>query len=155
MVRDDREWLILVADDSADDRMLVRYALNAVAPKVRVSETVDGVDTLAYLRDATQPFPDLLLLDLKMPRKDGLETLAEIRGDPELRHLPVIAIFTVETDPEFVRRAYAQGVNAYVEKPSTLAELKVLMEVLVRYWFEIATLPSHAELRAARERSAE
>ena len=153
MVSDQREWLILVADDSADDRMFIRNALHAVAPKVRVSETVDGIDTLAYLRGAAQPFPDLLLLDLKMPRMDGLETLAEIRGDPGLRHLPVIAIFTTATDPEFVRRAYASGVNAYVGKPSTLGELKVLMEVLVRHWFEIATLPSHAQLTAARPNS--
>lgn len=134
--------LILVVDDNEDDRMFVRNALNFVDPDIQIAEAVDGFDALRYLRDASNPFPDLILLDLKMPRKDGLETLAEIRQDPKLRHLPVVAVFTTATDPEFVKRAYMTGANAYVGKPSNMASLRDVMGGIVRHWFEIATLPS-------------
>jgi CheY-like chemotaxis protein len=133
--------LVLVVDDNEDDRMFVRDALRQVAPEVLVAELGDGVELLEYLRDRTRPFPDLVLLDLQMPRKDGLETLAEIRLDSSLRHVPVIAVFTTATDQEFVRRAYSSGANAYVGKPSTMAGLRDIMAGLVQHWFEIVTLP--------------
>ena len=133
--------VVLVVDDDPDDRMFVRNALRAVAPDLRIEEAIDGEDALAFLRDRSRPFPDLVLLDLKMPRKDGLETLSEIRLDPDLRHVPVIAIFTTATDPEFVRQAYLNGANAYVGKPSTMLGMKEIMSGVVRHWFEIATLP--------------
>jgi two-component system, chemotaxis family, response regulator Rcp1 len=135
--------LILVVDDNEDDRMFVRNALSEVDPNVRVAEAVDGIDALDYLRDASKAFPDLILLDLKMPRKDGFETLADIRQDPKLRHLPVVAVFTTATDPEFVRRAYCTGANAYVGKPSNMASLREIMGGIVKHWFEIATLPEN------------
>jgi CheY-like chemotaxis protein len=136
-----RDRVILVVDDNEDDRMFVRNALTAVDPSIVVAEAVDGVDALAYLRDETRTFPDFILLDLKMPRKDGLETLAEIRRDPRLQHLPVVAIFTTATDPAYVRRAYAVGANAFVGKPSSISGMRDVMAAIVRHWFEIATLP--------------
>jgi CheY-like chemotaxis protein len=134
--------LILVVDDNPDDRMFVRNALKEVAPEVALAEAFDGVDALAYLRDARNVVPDLVLLDLKMPRKDGFETLAEIRGDSDLCHLPVVAVFTTSTDPEFVWRAYRTGANAYIGKPSSVALLRDAMAGVVKHWFEVATLPS-------------
>jgi len=133
--------LILIVDDDEDDRMFVRNALSQVDPDVRIAEAVDGFEALAYLRDSSKTFPDLVLLDLKMPRKDGLETLADVREDPTLRHVPVVAMFTTATDPEFVRRAYLAGANAYIGKPSNMASLRDVMSGLVKHWFEIVTLP--------------
>lgn len=137
----DHARVVLVVDDDKDDRMFVRNALREIDPEIIVAEAVDGFDALDYLRDTSKPQPALILLDLKMPRKDGLETLAEIRDDPLLRHLPVIAIFTTATDPAFVKRAYATGANAYVGKPSTIAGMREVMAGIVLYWFEIVTLP--------------
>lgn len=136
-----RARIILVVDDDADDRMFVRRALREIDPGFVVAEAVDGVDAIAYLRDLSNTRPDLVLLDLKMPRKDGLETLADIRADPLLRRPPVIVMFTTATNPEYVERAYLTGANAYVGKPSTLAGLREIMAGLTRYWFELATLP--------------
>jgi len=133
--------LVLVVDDSDDDRAFVRDALRAVAPHVKCAEARDGFEALAYLRDESQPFPDLVLLDLKMPRKDGMETLAEIRADSSLRHLVIVAVFTTATDPAFVREAYAKGANAYLGKPSSRAALRNMMAGMVRHWFEVVTLP--------------
>jgi two-component system, response regulator len=133
--------VILVVDDNEDDRMFVRTALEGVDANIVIAEAGDGVEALEYLRDDARAFPDFILLDLKMPRKDGLETLAEIRLDPKLRHLPVVAIFTTATDPDLVRRAYEGGANAFVGKPSTIGGMRETMAGIVRHWFEIATLP--------------
>jgi len=141
MNRAAKAHVILVVDDNEDDRMFVRTALESVDADIVIAEAVDGVEALEYLRDETRAFPDFVLLDLKMPRKDGLETLAEIRLDPKLRHLPVVAIFTTATDPELVRRAYDTGANAYVGKPSSINGMRETMAGIVRHWFEIATLP--------------
>lgn len=134
---------VLVVDDSEDDRTFVRTALLSVDPDIQISEACDGVEALDYLR-SDRPFPDLILLDLKMPRKDGMETLAEIRRDPDLRHVPVIAVFTTATDPEYVRLAYTTGANAYLGKPSTMASLREVMDAVVKHWFGVVTLPDGA-----------
>ncbi|CAN5819779.1 response regulator [soil metagenome] len=141
MRADPRARLVLLVDDSEDDRMFARDALRHVAPDVLVAEATNGVEAMAYLRDETRPLPDLVLLDLKMPLKDGFEVLAEMRLDPRLRHVPVVTIFTTATDQSFVRTAYAAGANAFVGKPSTMAGLHEVMTGIVRHWFEIATLP--------------
>lgn len=140
---------ILVVDDDADDRMFVRRALRTVAGDLHVAEAVDGEQALIYLRDTSRPFPDLVLLDLKMPRMDGFETLAAIRRDPLLLHRPVVAIFTTATDPESVRKAYRAGANAYVAKPSSMGSLTDMMAGVVRHWFDTATLPQHPRAAAA------
>ncbi len=137
----EKERAILVVDDDEDDRMFVKAAMQVVAPTVLVEEAEDGVVALQILHDQARRLPDLVLLDLNMPRKDGLEVLAEIRTDPALRQLVVIAIFTTATDPESVRLAYASGANAYIGKPSSLLGLQAMMAGIVRHWFEIATLP--------------
>ena len=132
---------MLLVDDSEDDRMFARNALRDVAPDIQVAEAANGVEAMAYLRDETRPLPDLVLLDLKMPLKDGFEVLAEMRLDPRLRHVPVVTVFTTATDQSFVRTAYAAGANAYVGKPSTMAGLQDVMAGIIRYWFEVVTLP--------------
>jgi CheY-like chemotaxis protein len=148
MPSDLSSYLILIVDDSEDDRQFVRDALHGIAPGLRLAEAHDGVEALAYIRNPANAMPDLVLLDLKMPRKDGLETLADIRDDLTLRHLPVVAVFTTATDPEFVRRAYAAGANAYIGKPSSMEGLRHIMDGVIRHWFEIATLPPHPNGRA-------
>jgi CheY-like chemotaxis protein len=95
-----------------------------------------------------RPFPDLVLLDLKMPRMDGFEALAEVRADPALRHLPIVTVFTTATDPEFVRRTYAEGANAFLGKPATHEALVTMMRVLASYWFSVVVLPPPGPARA-------
>jgi CheY-like chemotaxis protein len=112
---------------------------------------VDGQDLLDYLRhegryaDGTvdAPRPQIILLDLNMPRMDGREALAEIKADATLRQIPIV-VLTTSRDSEDVFRTYDLGVNSFITKPNTFAGLVDLMRTWTQYWFEIAELPGKA-----------
>ncbi|MEX0886865.1 MAG: response regulator [Phycisphaeraceae bacterium] len=138
---------ILMADDDPDDQMMARYALaaNRVINDLRFVD--DGEQLLQYLRRegryanrGESPRPGLILLDLNMPRKDGRQALAEIKSDPNLRCIPVIALTTSRAE-EDVARSYSLGVNSYITKPVTLEELVDTMKVIGQYWLGIVALP--------------
>ncbi|MFD1733571.1 response regulator [Deinococcus malanensis] len=117
-------------------------ALELAAMPVVMTVARDGrevVDQLDELKDGGR-LPDLVLLDLNMPRMNGFEVLTAIRRDPALAHLPVV-VFTTSTAPEDVKRAYALNANSYVSKPVTLTGFMQLMERLGAYWFGTASLP--------------
>lgn len=139
---------ILLADDDADDRMLALEALDEsrLVNEMRVVE--DGEELLdylhrrgKYLNPDDSPRPGLILLDLNMPRKDGREALAEIKADPELRHIPVIVLTTSRAE-EDIYRTYDLGVSSFITKPVTFDELVEKMRVLGQYWFGIVELPT-------------
>lgn len=138
---------ILMADDDEDDRMFAREALeeSRVLNDFRCVE--DGEELLNYLRrrgpyavPGSAPRPGLILLDLNMPRKDGRETLAEIKTDPTLRSIPVV-VLTTSSAQEDIARTYDLGVNSFVTKPVTFAALVDVMRDMGRYWIEIVQLP--------------
>ena len=87
------------------------------------------------------PRPDLILLDLNMPRKDGREALQEIKADPELRQIPIVVLTTSKAD-EDIYRTYDLGVNSYITKPVSFEGLVEVMKTLTSYWFHIVRLPS-------------
>lgn len=139
--------VILVADDDTDDWALLKEAFRESdsPPELRFVE--DGVELIDYLKgngryaDQTKfPRPVLILLDLNMPRMDGREALAEIKGDPLLKIHPVV-IFTTSSEPHDVGRTYRNGANSYVRKPATFSELRDFTSHLERYWFEVVKLP--------------
>lgn len=137
---------ILMADDDADDRSLAKEALldGRLANDLRFVD--DGEDLLAYLRregkyaGGDAPRPGLVLLDLNMPKMDGRTALKEIKNDPDLRQIPVVALTTSKAD-EDVHRAYDLGVNSYIVKPVTFEALVDILQTLGKYWFEIVELP--------------
>lgn len=140
---------ILLADDDADDRMLTRDALaeSRLANDLRFVE--DGEQLMAYLRredrfasPEASPRPGLILLDLNMPRKDGREALREIKGDPNLRSIPIVVLTTSKAE-EDIYRTYDLGVNSFITKPVTFDGLVSVMRGLGRYWFEIVELPPY------------
>jgi CheY-like chemotaxis protein len=143
-----RPIVILLADDDEDDIAFTTRALNEsrLANDVRVVS--DGVELLDYLRrrgryadpDAS-PRPDLLLLDIAMPRKSGIEALSEIRSDPVLRTIPVIMLTTSPAE-EDIQRSYGTGANSYITKPVTFQSLVEVMQEVQTYWFQIVKLPS-------------
>lgn len=139
---------ILLADDDADDRLLTRDALaeSRLANDLRFVE--DGEELMQYLRrggryadPGASPRPGLILLDLNMPRKDGREALREIKGDPSLRHIPIVVLTTSKAE-EDIYRTYDLGVNSFITKPVTFEGLVNVMRGLGRYWFEIVELPA-------------
>jgi CheY-like chemotaxis protein len=144
--------VLLIVDDDPDDRMFTREALLAVAPSLDVREVEDGIEFVDYLRSTGpgRPFPDLVLLDLKMPRMDGFEALAAVRADPALRHVAIVAVFTTATDPEYVLRTYSEGANAFLGKPATREGLLAMMRVVAAYWFGTVSLPPRGPVPQTR-----
>lgn len=143
--------MILVTDDDEEDQMLTREALAEARWPNASRFVVDGDDLLDYLyrRGAyagaqAAPYPDLILLDLKMPRKDGFEALREIKADPRLRRIPVV-VLTTSAAEEDVTRAYDLGVNSFIVKPVTFEGYVDIMRSLGNYWFGIVQLPSEEQ----------
>jgi CheY-like chemotaxis protein len=139
---------ILMADDDEDDRVLTADALRRSRLVNDIRFVVDGDDLMKYLRNegayapggVEAPRPGLILLDLNMPKKDGREALAEIKGDPELRRIPVVVLTTSKAE-EDIFRTYDLGVNSFVSKPVTFEDLAGVMAALAGYWFELVKLP--------------
>lgn len=140
--------VILMADDDADDRLLTQEALNEsrVINDLRFVE--DGEELMEYLflrgkyaNGEIAPRPGLILLDLNMPKKDGREALREIKGDPNLRRIPVVVMTTSKTE-EDIFRSYDLGASSFITKPVTFAGLVELMRTMGQYWIEFVELPS-------------
>jgi len=143
-----RPVTILMADDDEDDRLLTAGALKRSRLINDVRFVVDGDDLMQYLRGTgvyapggkPAPRPGLILLDLNMPKKDGREALAEIKGDPSLCDIPVVVLTTSKGEEDIVR-TYQLGVNSFVSKPVSFDELANVMQTLAGYWFELVELP--------------
>ncbi len=136
---------MLVVDDSDDAVVLTREAVDSTE-SLRIGQVVpDGSEALRYLRQeppyqhATRP--DLILLDLNMPRQGGIETLRLLKRDPSLRDIPVI-ILTVSDRVSDIRLAYAEGAASYVRKPDDFEAFAAMMRELQDYWTLVCKLPS-------------
>lgn len=136
---------ILAAEDDADDRVLLADAFVESGVPVALDFVADGVEAMEFLQrhdaDPALGLPDLLLLDLNMPRMDGRETLRAIREHDRLRHLPVIVLTTSRAELD-IRVSYRLGANSYVTKPRRFDELTAVLRSLERYWMDIVQLPS-------------
>jgi chemotaxis family two-component system response regulator Rcp1 len=141
---------IFLIDDNAGDIRLITEALHAAAPGAEVRSICDGTLAIPGLEAAleTGEAPNLVLLDLRMPKKDGLEILAEIKKDPNMRHLPVV-ILTSSEAPSDVFRAYALHANAVVTKPLGFVRLRSVLTTLCEFWLRVAHLPEAAYARHA------
>jgi CheY-like chemotaxis protein len=125
---------ILLVEDDADDRMLFTDALNEVSSEVRLktaSHCEDGIDSLIKPQDE---LPDLVVMDINMPGKNGLECLEDIRNHVRLKKLPVI-ILSTDTDEDVIKDAYRRGANFYISKPNSYAALKLeVRKILSMDW---------------------
>lgn len=143
-----RAVTILMADDDEEDREMTRDALQNSHLANEMRFVVDGQDLMDYLRregvysgpDVDAPRPGVILLDLNMPKKDGREALAEIKGDENLRCIPVI-VLTTSKDEQDIFRTYDLGVSSFITKPVTFGGLVEVMRTWQRYWFELVELP--------------
>jgi CheY-like chemotaxis protein len=138
---------ILLAEDDDDDYLLTTQALTENRLINTIHRVRDGVELLQYLyregcyaAPASAPTPSLILLDLNMPRKDGREALREIKGNAELRRVPVVVLTTSRAQEDIVR-SYDLGVNSFITKPVGFHGLVDAVKVLGRYWFEVVELP--------------
>jgi len=135
---------ILLVDDSPTDRLIAAEALTHARIVSTLNSVDNGVEALAYLRRegkfAEARRPDLILLDLNLPKKDGREVLREIKGDPWLKLIPVIVLTTSAAD-EDVARAYVDHANSFITKPVDFPRFMQALEAIRNYWFEVVTLP--------------
>jgi CheY-like chemotaxis protein len=132
-------YSILIAEDDADDRLLIREAFEENRIPLDLHFVDDGEALMDYLRH--HPLPDLILLDLNMPRKDGREVLFEIKADPTLKAIPVV-ILTTSNTREDITRCYSAGANSYITKPDSYEKFVQSIGVLEKFWFSISELPS-------------
>jgi CheY-like chemotaxis protein len=144
-----RPLSLLMADDDENDYVLLDCAARRAQLPAQLCWVKDGMELLDYLRgegrygdSAAYPRPALVLLDLNMPRKNGLDALQEIRQDPGLRSLPVV-IFTTSKSEEDIQLGYQAGANSFISKPPEFQRLIEIMEVLRRYWFETVATPAN------------
>ncbi len=136
---------ILLIEDSAGDARLALEAIREVKLHNHLSWVADGVEALAFLRregaHVSAPRPDLILLDLNLPKKCGREVLAEIKADPALRRIPVV-VLTMSQAEEDVHRAYNLNANCYISKPVDLEKFLKVVRTIKEFWLTIVKLPS-------------
>jgi CheY-like chemotaxis protein len=135
---------VLLVEDSPTDLLMTREALDRSKVLLDVHAVDDGEKTIEFLRRrgkySNAPRPDLIILDLNLPKKDGREVLAEIKADPDLKSIPVVILTTSKAD-EDVARAYESHANCFITKPVGFANFQEVMRSIERYWFAVATLP--------------
>jgi len=139
---------ILLVEDNPAEVDLARETLELAKIHTNLHVAMDGVDAMRFLRQegefADKPRPDLVLLDLNLPRKDGREVLQDIKGDPELRSIPVV-VLTSSTAERDVVKTYSLGANCYITKPVDLEQFSAVVKSIEDFWFVVVRLPPHAE----------
>ncbi|MBF8285995.1 MAG: transcriptional regulator [Anaerolineales bacterium] len=138
---------ILMVEDNPGDVRLAQEALREAKVRNHIHVLTDGVEALAYLRRqgryANASRPDVILLDLNLPKKDGREVLAEIKVDPNLLRIPVVILTSSEAE-EDILKAYNLHANAYVAKPVGLEQFMAVVRQIEGFWLEIVKLPDES-----------
>lgn len=135
---------ILLVEDSPSDALLTKRALADARLINSLHVVADGIQALAFLRREPpyehMPRPDLILLDLKLPKKDGIEVLAEMKTDDDLKVIPVVVLTTSRAE-EDVLKSYKLHANCYIVKPVDFASFAEAIAILEKFWFAVVTLP--------------
>jgi CheY-like chemotaxis protein len=138
---------ILLIEDSPSDAALTVEALQAGKIINNLNRVVDGVEAMAYLRQqgrfANSQRPDLIMLDLNLPKKDGREVLRELKNDPSLKLIPIIVLTTSKADKD-VLQAYELNANCYITKPVDFQQFIDVIKLIKNFWLSVVTLPPRA-----------
>ncbi len=135
---------ILLVDDDEDDRYLTREAFQQQFPVSRISAVEDGEELMEFLNysgrytGAEHALPELILLDLNMPRKDGREALREIKSNINFRHIPIIILTTSDARDD-IETSYVNGANSFITKPTSYQRLSEVTKAIGQYWFSVVT----------------
>jgi|UPI0003750997 CheY-like chemotaxis protein len=141
---------ILLIEDNPGDVELTKIALEDSKISVNLSVVEDGVEAIAFLRKqdsyANAPHPDIILLDLNLPKKDGIEVLSEIKADEFLRRIPVVVLTTSQAE-EDVLKAYNLAANCYINKPVDFDQFVKIVQSIENFWFTIVKLPPEGRIK--------
>ena len=148
METESRAKIIFLVEDNRGDIRLIQEALKNSSIHHQMVIVRNGMDAMAYLRqegeysDAVRP--DLIVLDLNLPRKDGREVLAEIKADPQLKSIPVI-VLTTSKNEEDISQSYSLHANCYITKSRNISQLFHIVKRIEDFWLSTVTLPSEAQ----------
>lgn len=135
---------MLLVDDNPADLDLTNEVLRKSKHHFCVNTVPDGAEAIAFLHRegsyAGKPRPDLIVLDLNLPRKHGREVLSEVKHDPELARIPVV-IFTTSQSTSDINRSYDLGANSYLQKPGNLPDFRAVVQSMADFWLNFASLP--------------
>jgi chemotaxis family two-component system response regulator Rcp1 len=141
---------VLLVEDSAGDVRLMREVLLGVNDSIHLLVVSDGVEAMAFLnREGNyvgSPRPDLILLDLNLPKMDGREVLAWIKGDAKLKTIPVIVLTISDFEADIIK-SYQLQANCYLCKPVQLSEFETLMKTINRFWMTAVKLPKQTQIQ--------
>jgi len=139
---------VLLVEDNPADARLTREALSESRMLNKLHHVKDGIEALQFLRregpfqDA--PIPDVILLDLNLPRKDGRQVLSEMKQDPELRLIPVVVLTTSEAERDILK-SYELHANCYITKPVDLDKFIYIVRTIEAFWLAVVTLPNRRD----------
>jgi len=140
--------VVLMVDDNPADVDLAREALKEKSPRSQVHTEGDGAEAVDFLRKqsvhAGQPRPDLVILDLNLPKKDGRTVLAELKADAGLHGIPVVVFSTSRLSSD-IARSYELGANCYVSKPGNLNDYFAAVKAIEEFWFGLTSLPQRGK----------
>ncbi|MDX2149768.1 MAG: response regulator [Bryobacteraceae bacterium] len=133
---------LLMVEDNPGDVYLIRQALREAGFECRMTVAADGDEALGILHreNGEHRLPDMVLLDLNLPKRSGHEVLREIKSDPQLRRIPVIVLSSSQAESD-LRTAYDLHANCYIHKPSTLSEVLHVAQQIASFWFSAVSLP--------------
>jgi CheY-like chemotaxis protein len=135
------EHLILSVEDNPDDVLILNRAFSKANTAAQLQFLSDGEQAIGYFsRPSPKPLPTLLLLDVKLPKKSGLEVLAWVRNQPPLKRLPIVML-TSSNQPQEINLAYDLGANSYLVKPGSMHELVELAKAVENYWLKVNIKP--------------
>jgi CheY-like chemotaxis protein len=135
---------VLLVEDNPGDAQLTSIALEDSKISVNLHVVEDGVEAMTFLRKqenyANAPHPDIILLDLNLPKKDGREVLAEIKADDKLRRIPVVVLTTSQSESDILK-AYNLSANCFITKPVDFDQFVKIVQSIENFWFAIVKLP--------------
>jgi CheY-like chemotaxis protein len=135
---------ILLVDDNPGDVRLIQEAMREAKSRHELRVVRDGMEAMTYLRKrapyVSSERPDLIMLDLNLPKKDGREVLAELKSDPDLRRIPVVVLTTSDAPGDIIR-SYDLFANCYVAKPTSMSQFVSTIQAIEHFWLDTAMLP--------------
>ena len=141
---DEKPKIILLVEDNKADIRLIEEALKNSSIAYQMVTARDGVDAMSYLRQEGEYVnalrPDLIVLDLNLPKKDGREVLGEIKTDPKLKRIPVI-VLTTSSNEDDIHQSYDLNANCYITKSRNLSQLFAIVKQIEEFWLATVTLP--------------
>ena len=141
---------VLLVEDNPADARLTREAFQDVGSRSRLEIVTDGAEALSFVRaqgpHAQRLMPDLILLDLNIPRVSGWDVLRELKTDPDLRHIPIV-VLTTSDSPRDVSRTYSHHANSFITKPSDYHEFVDVIRAVDAFWLTASTLPRNGVAR--------